>query len=346
MRKRRLVAMVTTVLLGLTGCAGGPARTSEAVAFLTANAGLAYAQEMSMGFGWGVAQVGGVTHTETGPAVGDTARQLAMFQKLTERDRAGVSVFTLSPELLAGSLAAAQEAGTPVIAVHSPPAPGSGVTLYVGNDNFALGALLADQLATRLPAWTNGVAVLGTSAPGAAALDQRVAGLRAELAVKLPGLRLLGPFDTKEEPAANREAWQVLARANPGARVMLGVGDDDAATLAGLRDRTGATWLAAGFGLDTRSLRAVQDGHLVLVSPESYIQGAVAGWLQAAHARTGRSLPRGWIVVSGIAVTPRIVGQILARQESAANRAGASQAQVRQMVTRLAPYLRPLSAVR
>jgi ribose transport system substrate-binding protein len=301
---------------------------------------------MTKGFGAGVERIGGVAHTESGPAVGDTTQQLTMFQDLRAHDRRGVSVFTLSPELLAGSLAAAQQGGMAVIAVHSPPAAGSGVRLYVGNDNYELGQMLADLIAAELPPSITGVAVLGASVPGAAALDQRTAGLRAELAVKRPGLRLLGPFDTKEDPAANHESWQVLVRANPDARAFLSVGDDDAGTVAALRERTGGTWLAGGFGLDGRSLRAVQAGDLMLVSPETFVQGAVAGQLQAAQARSGGKLPQGWIVVPGLAITTANVSQILARQSSAANRDSSTQEQVRDIVTHLAEYLRPLGSAR
>jgi ribose transport system substrate-binding protein len=346
MLARRTVAVVAAALLSLTGCGGGSARTDESVAFLAADARLAYVREMTMGFGAGVERIGGVAHTESGPAVGDATQQLAMFQDLRTGNRPGVSVFTLSPELLAGSLAAAQQDGMAVIAVHSPPATGSGVTLYVGNDNYELGAMLADQIAAQISPWVSGTAVLGATVPGAAALDQRAAGLRAELAAKRPGLQLLGPFDTKEDPAANQESWQVLVRANPGARAFLSVGDDDAGTLSAVRERTGGTWLAGGFGMDDRSLRAVRGGNLVLVSPEPFVQGAVAGQLQAAQAKTDRALPRGWIVVPGLAITSANVSQILARQLSPANRAASSRAQVQDIVTNLAEYLRPLAAAR
>jgi len=346
MYAKRAFAVVTAVLLSLTGCVGGSARTDESVAFLAANVRLAYVQEMTMGFGSGVERIGGVAHTESGPAVGDTTHQLTMFQDVRARNRHGVSVFTLSPELLAGSLAAAQRDGTPVIAVHSPPATGSGVTLYVGNDNYELGEMLADQVAAQLPPWVNGVAVLGASVPGAAALDQRAAGLRAQLATKRPGLQLLGPFDTKEDPAANWESWQVLVRANPGALAFLSVGDDDAGTLAAVRERTGGTWLAGGFGLDMRSLRAVRAGDLLLVSPEPFVQGAVAGQLQAAHAKSGRALPQGWIVVPGLAITAANVTQIMMRQVSEATRDASSQALVQDIVINLAGYLRPLATAR
>ena len=341
----RTVSVVAAALLSLTGC-GGSVRTGQSVAFLAANVRLAYVQELTMGFGWGVERIGGIKHTESGAAVGDTTRQLTMIEDLRDQDHGGVSVFTLTPELLAGSLAAAANSGTPVIAVHSPPALGSVVTLYVGNDNYELGTMLGEQIAARLPAGTTGVAVLGTSVPGSAALDQRVVGLRAVLAAKVPGLRLLGPFDTKEDPAANREAWQVLTRANPKARAFLGVGDDDAATLATVREQAHGTWLAAGFGVDDRALRAVQAGDLLLVSPESFLQGAVAGWLQAGHAKTGRALPQGWIVVPGLAVTAANVAQIIARQKSVASRAAVGEAQVQDMVTSIATYLRPLTAAR
>jgi ribose transport system substrate-binding protein len=315
-----------------------------AVTFLVADASLGYAQEMSMGFAAGASAVPGVASSERGSEVGDTSNQLAVARDVLTGSRTGVSVFTWNPELLAQPLGAAHATGDRVIAVHTPPAVGSGIRLYVGNDDYKLGQMLGRQLTAMIPFGMQGTIVLGCSVPGALAPDRRAAGLRDWLTRERPRLSVLGPFDTKQDPAAGREAWMTLLRANPYAVAFVGIGDNDAATLARLRAGTDGGWLAGGFGLDDMALAAVRKGKFALVSPELYLQGAVAGRLQAAAAR-GDALPDGWLVTPGRAITAADVPMIRARQASARTRARWFRDQVNELVVNSRAAVRPLEDV-
>ena len=344
MRWFRLVGLLAAAVVYVSAHAPDHSAGRPAVAFLAADAALDITQEMTFGFGFGVERVGGVAHDESGTEIGDTARQFTTLRNLRKSYPGGLSVFTQNPELLAASLAQTIESGTPVVAVDSPPAIGSGVSLYVGNNNYLLGTMLAEQAADRLPATAAGVVVLGTSVPGAPALDLRVTGIREELRRRLPHVRVLGPFDTKQGPVANRAAWRTLVAANPGALAFLGTGDADSQNLASIRLLSRGTWLAGGFGLDRRALHAVRTGNLLLVSPEPFLQGAIAGMLQAEYAKSGAPLPRGWIVTPGLPITAANVDRILDRQESLGNRSRWFQQVVDAIVTRPEAYLRPLDA--
>jgi ABC-type sugar transport system substrate-binding protein len=341
---RKLAAAVTVVALSfsLGGCTLRRNVPDPAVGFLTADLGLGYVREMTMGFAAAVVETGGVRHTETGPPIGDTARQLEMLQELHGQAGNGMSVFTWTPELLAGTMAQTGEAGTPVIAVHTPPAPGSEVTLFIGNDNFTMGEVLADQVASLLPPDAEGMVVLGTAVPGAEALDQRIAGLRSRLPQVRPKVRLLGPFDTKQDPAASMKAWELLVAANPDALAFVGTGDSDARNLARLRGQATRPWIGAGFGVDDIAVQAVQRGHYALVSPETFVQGAIAGYLQAGYAKRALTLPTGWVVTPALAITKGNAALILTRQSSTKLRADAARLVVRDIVSHLSDHLRPL----
>jgi len=193
-----------------------------------------------------------------------------------------------------------------------------------------------------------GLVVLGTSLPGEPALDQRIAGVRDGLARLRPGLLLLGPFDTKQDPDANLDSWRTLVAANPSAVAFVGAGEADAAGLAAARAaaaRAGRGWIAGAFADDRAALLAARAGLLAVVSPESFLQGAVAGMLQATHARTGMPLPHGWVVTPGLVVTPGNVDQLLARQASPAGRAHWFDSHLREIMARPSGYLRPLPRV-
>jgi len=347
MRVVPMVAAVAAVAMGLS-TGGDVARPDvardPAVTFLVADASLGYAQELSMGFAAGAAAVPGVAAGVRGSAVGDTSNQLAVARDVLGERRTGVSLFTWNPELLAQPLGAAPATGDRVIAVHTPPAVGSGIRLFVGNDDYRLGRMLGRELTTMIPFGLQGTVVLGTSVPGALSPDRRAAGLRDWLTRERPRLRVLGPFDTKQDPAAEQEAWTTLLRANPYAVAFVGIGDNDAATLAQLRTGSDGGWLAGGFGLDDMALGAVRTGKFALVSPELYLQGAVAGRLQAAAAR-GDALPDGWLVTPGRTITAADVPMIRARQATAGSRAGWFRHQVNELVVNSRTHLRPIEDV-
>jgi ribose transport system substrate-binding protein len=342
------LAVVLVACLAAVGLAACSKSTSHndgkppKVAFVVANSALNFANEMAFGFRSGVRQVGGVDVEVVGPPIVDGPKQVQMFQDLTKSAKDGISVFTLSPELFAAPLSDAGRSGVPLIAVDNQPPPSSNVTLFVGNDNYQLGTMLADEVADKLPANATGKIVLGTSSPGVPVLDRRAKGMREQLKKRLPGVTVVGPFDTKQEVAANLDAWRTLVRANADALAFLGTGDADGWNLAAVRAETHGTWLAGAYDLDPRSLAAVKAGDLLLVSPEHFVKGAIAGRLQAKHAKTGAALPQGWIYTPGLAVNSSNIDAIIARQVSMDTREAALGKEVDKILGDKS-YLRPLN---
>jgi ribose transport system substrate-binding protein len=347
MKSRSFRASAALLALSLAGalnaCASGNVAGDlpPRVGFVVASTQLNLSTEMAEGFRNGVAEVGGVEQEVVGPPIVDGVKQLQMFQDLTKTARAGVSVFTLSPELFAARLADAVHIGIPVIAVDSPPPPSSDVTLFVGNDDYQLGKLLADEVIAQLPAGVKGGIVIGAPSPDMPVHARRSRGIRDEIRAKLPGVTTYGPLDTKQEAAANLTAWRTLVKLYSHALAFIGTGDADGWNLAAIRHDTKAKWLAGAFDLDPKSLKAVEDGQLVLVSPEHFIKGAVAGRLLAEHAKDARPLPAGWIYTPGLAVDKGNIDAVLARQANPAAEASALSAQV-DTILGDASYLRPM----
>jgi ribose transport system substrate-binding protein len=343
-----VAALAAAVSLGLAACSGGSSASAgpRNIGFVVPDAKLNFAAEMAAGYRTGVSAVPGVSAVVVGPNVIDNDKEVAMFRQLTSSAKAGISVFTLAPDLFASPMADAVHSGIPLIAVDNPPPVASPVTLFVGNDNFELGKLLADQAIAHLPANATGTVVLGTSAPGVPVLEQRAKGMAAELKAKLPGVTVLGPFDSKRDLAADLAAWRVLVRANPKALAFLGTGAADGWNLATIRRETHGKWLAGAYDLDPRSLAAVKSGDLLLVSPEHFVKGAIAGRLQADHAATGARLPKGWIYTPGLAITQANIDAIMARQASLQAKQAWFAPEIDRILTNLDDFLRPMSTIR
>jgi ribose transport system substrate-binding protein len=341
-RRLLLAALLPLLVIASGACDSKAPEGKPTVAFVQAAVDLNFANEMADGFRYGVSAVGGVELFVSGPPIVDGPRQVAILDEMAKKADDGISVFTLAPELLARPMANAAKQGIPLIAVDNPPAPGSKVDLFVGNDNHELGQMLADEIIKQLPANATGMIVLGTSTPGARVLDNRVKGMRDRLTEKLPNVEVVGPFDTKQDVGANLESWQSLVRANPDALAFLGTGDADAYNLASIRKATGGRWLAGAFDLDPKSLLGIKDGNLVVASPEHFLKGAVAGWLQAKHAKDGKALPKGWVYTPGIVITRANVDEIIARQASMQTKNTWFASRVDAVINDISGHLRPM----
>ncbi|WP_394617996.1 sugar ABC transporter substrate-binding protein [Lentzea sp. JNUCC 0626] len=343
----RAAALVLGLVL-LAGCGG--ATGSQAlphVGFVVKRTGGSFAQEMTSGFHEGVNRIGGVSATVTGPRGQDGHKEVELFRDLTSAAKGGIAVATSEPALMAPSIGEALDRHVAVVGVDTRLTASSGVKLHIGNDDYELGEKLADELMRRLPSDATGTVVLGNTAPGLAGFDDRAEGIRGRFTEKLPGVVVLGPFDTQRDDAANRDAWKRLVAANPNALAFVGTGDCDGVNLAALRTEKSARWLVGGFGVDPRTLQAVRDGAMVAsISPEHYLKGAVAGWLLARHAKGGEPLPQGWIETPGLTVTTGNLDLILHRQESEKARKDFFQPQIDSFVEDPASWVRPLEQAR
>lgn len=342
------VSVGLALALWLTGCAAAQQSDDRPmIGLLVQNTKIGYTQELGEGFRAGAQLAGGVRATVTGPPMPDPPKQIELFKELTATAKGGIAAAPAAPEMLAHPQAEAVNSGIPVVAVSARSAPASGVRLLVETDNYELGAMLADEAIRRLPQDASGKVIVGTNQPGQPALDQRAKGMRDRFAEKLPGVRVMGPFDTQKEPSANLAAWQVLVDANPDALAFLGTGDLDAISLATIRARTRGTWLAAGYSVDSRALRAVKDGQLfAVVSPEHFLTSAVAGWLLAEHAKTGRPLPQGWFAKPGLLITSANVDEIIQREATDASKLAWFKPQIDNVTADIAHSVRPLDQVR
>jgi ribose transport system substrate-binding protein len=347
------VAVSAALLVASTACQQSAQVKSDrsnkpAVAFVLANTSLNFAMEMAAGYGAGVRQVGGVDFSIVGPPRNDNAGQAKLFEDLITTGKAdgGIALFQQAADIFAPAIAKAHAENIPMIAVDNRTDATAKIDLFVGNDNYALGRQLADEVAQRLPAGAKGEIVIGTPVPGVPVLDVRAQGIRDELGKRLPGVEVLGPFDTKADPLVNQSTWGTLVAANPAALAYLGTADQDAVSLAAIRQREKATWQAGAFDLDPKALAAVKSGDLVLVSPEHFVKGAIAGRLQAQHAKTGKKLPKGWIYTPGLAITPANIDEIVKRQESTAAKEAWFRPEIDKVLNDQRTYLRPMDEAR
>jgi ribose transport system substrate-binding protein len=344
------IASVTIAVALASGCggnggeepAGAPPGQRPKLALVLSSSQLSAGKELGAGFTNTAGQLGADAMV-SGPPLADPVKQAEVFKEMMNSAKGGVAIQATDAELIARELAAAVQGGFPVIAVDIKPAATSGVKTFVGNDNRQLGELLADELIGRLPAGSTGTVLVGSTRPGLTVMEQRMQGIRDRFAAKLPGVKLAGPFDTQTDATANLASWNRLAAATPGALALIGTGSTDGPSIATVHAERKASWLGAGFDLHPKTITGLQKGELVAIaSPEHYLAGAVAGWLQARHAQAGAPLPQGWVQTPSLVITKKNLPEIIKRQQSDDAKAAFFKPQIDELTANLPTYTKPL----
>jgi ABC-type sugar transport system substrate-binding protein len=325
---RSIAARATAALFAasaLAACGSGTpapgasgANTGKlAMGIAVANISLNFAHEMAEGATSAAQHDGNIDFQTVGPPNTDGPAEEKLFGNLVRTATDGVVLENLDPPIFTRPAADAVDAGVPVVALDTAPTDGSKVTFYVGNDNYELGAMLADELLKRLPAQPTGTVVVGVPNPGTPVLDSRAKGISDTLAAKAPGITVLGPFQTYSDPNQNLSAWQALVHANPTALAFLGVGDADSYDLAKIKRDENGQYLVAGADVDAKTLQEVKAGAaFVTVDPEHFLKGYVATALLIRSVREGTPLPAGWLHMPGLVVDQQNIDAIIARQTS------------------------------
>ncbi|MFE0675737.1 sugar ABC transporter substrate-binding protein [Streptomyces sp. NPDC058867] len=321
MHPRIRTVAAALVLFAAAGCgSGGPGEDGELdMGIAVANISLNFAHEMVLGAESAAERAGDVNFKAVGPPNTDGPAEVQLFQNLTTRAKDGIVLENLDPPIFTRPAARAVDQGIPIVALDTAPTDGSKVTFYVGNDNYALGELLAREALKRLGDDPEGEVVIGVPNPGTPVLDNRAKGIADTFAKRAPGVKVLGPFQTYSDPGQNHSAWSAQVGAHPDALAFLGVGDADSYNLAKIKKSRDGDWLTAGFDVDPKTLEAVKDGsNFVTIDPQHFLKGylSTAMLIEAVRERDGE-LPDGWFLSPGGVVDSSNIDEIIARQKSA-----------------------------
>lgn len=325
-----------------SGTGGGKAAKDVTLAMITATTTQNAFQEMAFGAKAAAASEG-VKLRSAAPNGVNGPQEVQLFQAAMQTAKDGIATMTTTPDLFVRPFSQAVARGIPQVSVDTPPPDGSDVETFVGNDNVAVGKVLAEAILAKVPAGARGEIVIGNPIPGLPVLDQRVQGIEQVLREKRPQVKLVGPLNTGTEPTENFNAWSGIVRAHPDALAYLDPGDQAVVSLARIQQRTGRTLLVGGADVDPVALQAVKDGRVyALVDPEHWLKGYIAIALLARQARDGKALPKGWWDPGAALVTTKNIDAILARQRNASTRTAFYRATVEEQFGNPSAHLRPL----
>ncbi|MCX4987264.1 MULTISPECIES: sugar ABC transporter substrate-binding protein [unclassified Streptomyces] len=324
-RLRMLLAVPAALatLAATAGCVDGSGSDGKSgelhMGIAVANISLNFAHEMVLGAESAASHRGNIDFKAVGPPNTDGPAEVQLFQNLTARAKDGIVLENLDPPIFTRPAARAVDQGIPVVALDTSPTEGSKVGFYVGNDNYALGELMAKEALERLGGDPKGQIVIGVPNPGTPVLDNRAEGIADTFAKEAPDVEVLGPFQTYSDPGQNYSSWSAQVNAHPEALAFLGVGDADSYNLAKIKKAEHGTWLTAGFDVDPKTLDAVKDGsNFVTIDPQHFLKGylSTAMLIDAVRDHDGK-LPEGWFLSPGGVVDTSNIDEIITRQKSA-----------------------------
>ncbi|MFC7259134.1 sugar ABC transporter substrate-binding protein [Streptomyces lutosisoli] len=322
-RLRTLLAVPAALaLLAAAGCGSGNGSGGKNgkldMGIAVANISLNFAHEMVLGAESAASHEGNVNFKAVGPPNTDGPAEVQLFQNLTARAKDGIVLENLDPPIFTRPAARAVDQGIPVVALDTSPTDGSKVGFYVGNDNYALGELMAKEALKRLGSDPKGQIVIGVPNPGTPVLDNRAKGIADTFKKEAPNVEVLGPFQTYSDPGQNYSSWSAQVNAHPKALAFLGVGDADSYNLAKIKKAEKGTWLTAGFDVDPKTLDAVKDGsNFVTIDPQHFLKGylSTAMLIEAVRDNDGKLL-KGWFLSPGGVVDQSNIDEIITRQKS------------------------------
>lgn len=313
--------------VALTSCGGGGEKSGGGggggaeplrMGIAVANYSLNFAREMYQGAQAAAKDAGNVDFKVVGPPSTEGPALHSLFQNLMVTHPDGLVLFTLHPPIFTRTAAQAVDRGIPLVALDTQLPPGGKVDFFVGNDNYALGAMLAEETVRKLGKDAKGEVIVGVPNPGAPVLDHRAEGIKETLNKRAPGIKVLGPFQTYSDPAQTYGAWQSLVNAHPDALAFLGVGDADSYNLGRLKEEKKGDFLTAGFDVDPKTLEYIKKGtNFTGVDPEHFLKGYVstAVMIKAVRSSDGK-LPKGWFPMPGQLMNSGNIDEIIAREKS------------------------------
>ncbi|MFJ3669907.1 sugar ABC transporter substrate-binding protein [Streptomyces sp. NPDC090106] len=316
-------ALGALVLLGAaSGCGDGDDAGSGGgkleMGIAVANISLNFAHEMVLGAESAAGHAKDVDFKAVGPPNTDGPAEVQLFQNLTATAKDGIVLENLDPPIFTRPAAQAVDKGIPIVALDTSPTDGSKVEFYVGNDNYALGELMAKEALERLGDDPRGEVAIGVPNPGTPVLDSRAQGIKDTFEKQAPNVEIVGPFQTYSDPGQNYSSWSAQVNAHPDALAFLGVGDADSYNLAKIKQQKGGKWLTAGFDVDPKTLEAVKDGsNFVAIDPQHFLKGylSTAILIESVRDNDGK-LPKGWFLSPGGVVDASNIDEIIARQKT------------------------------
>ncbi|WP_196788474.1 sugar-binding protein [Burkholderia gladioli] len=167
----------------------------------------------------GAADKLGVQYQWVVPQNTQGSTQVRIIEDLMARHVDGIAISVNEPKSVESVIRQAQRNGIKVLTYDSD-SPNSGRSMYIGTSNVVAGATMAATMARAIG--NSGEVAIITGQLGAVNLNERIAGIKQELA-KYPGIRIVETQGTDDDLARGVSVVETTLRAHPQLKGIFGV---------------------------------------------------------------------------------------------------------------------------
>jgi ABC-type sugar transport system substrate-binding protein len=276
-----------------------------------------FTEQMRKGAEW-AAKDYGVEFEAVAPATVDPEAAMAMFEGLVSKGAEGILLDPAPPDAWTSTIQKAVDAGVVVTNVDNQALPESGMSLFVGPEEFdaakTLGELMIEQL--NKEGITSGKVVFAICAPGYPSQEQRASGFAAAFEGKSEW-ELVGPLDSGHNVELDYAFWESTTVQHSDAVAYVGNCAFDGPNLAKIKQASGGEWLIGTFDLEPETLQAINDGVIaVAIGANPWLSSYLATRAMIEHFVYGKDMPSGWIDSGPEPVTSDNVEEFLEREEN------------------------------
>lgn len=276
-----------------------------------------FTEQMRKGAEW-AAKDYGVQFEAVAPATVDPEAAMAMFESLVSKGVQGIVLDPAPPDAWTSTIQKAVEAGVVITNVDNQALPESGVSLFVGPEEFdaakTLGTLMIEQLAKQ--GVTSGKVVYAICAPGYPSQEQRAQGFAAAFEGQTD-FELVGPLDSGHNVELDYAFWESTTVQHSDAVAYVGSCAFDGPNLAKIKQAKGGDWLIGTFDLEPETLTGIEDGTIaVAIGANPWLSSYLAARAMIEHYLYGTEIPTGWINSGPEPVTSDNVKEFLEREKN------------------------------
>ncbi len=260
----------------------------------------------------------GVDVEVTGPAKMESTATIALFEGMVQKKKDGLVVVPVPGSQWVKPIKTAVDAGIPVLTANGI-SEGSASSVWVGQDEFQSGVVLAEQIRKQLEAQgkKSGTILVGICAPAMSVLQDRYNGFKKGMGGS--GFTVTDAKDVTAGNTTNYSQWESLVPSTPNIVAAVGLCSMDIPNLYKLKQRNKAAWLIGGYDLNKETLEAVKSGTCqVTLGQHPYLQGYLPVLALARRLRDKKPLPQGWLDVTTEIVTKENVDSVTPRENDPA----------------------------
>lgn len=260
----------------------------------------------------------GVQVEVVGPTTMQPNEEIGMFEGMVQKGKDGIAVVPVPADTWIRPIKEATDANIPVATANGI-SPGSTASVWVGQDEYQSGVVLAEQMRKQLAAQgkKSGTILVGICAPSMSVLTDRYRGFKQGM--EGSGFTITDAKDVKAGLTENYASWENLAPATPNMVAAVGLCSMDIPNLYKLKQKTKATWLIGGYDLNKNTLDAVKSGTCqVTLGQHPYLQGYLPVLALVRHLRDKKPMPQGWLDVTTEIVTKENVDTVIPRENDPA----------------------------